>query len=239
MNAVRSVGLAEWREAGEQTLSGIRRVVGVGDRAHHHYPGGAGVDDLVDVAEVDAADGEPGAQAADGGALRGRIAQQVGSHRCAARFRWRSPDRTDTEIVEVIGGDGGIHLLGGVGGQADPRSCTEQSAGGGQRQVGLADMKNRRAGEAGDIRSVIDRPEPGVTVGDRAQNLEIVKFLGRVDILIAQLDDVDPAGEGGIHEVGEIAAIFSGIGAEIQPGGEGVHATNPKGRCRGIGAHHE
>lgn len=45
---------------------GRARVVRLGDRPDDHDPAGTGLQDLVEVAEVDAADGEPGAVGAEG-----------------------------------------------------------------------------------------------------------------------------------------------------------------------------
>ena len=56
------------------------------------------------------------------------------------------------------------------------------------------------------------------------------EFLGCLDALVPQLDDVHAAGERRVHEVREVAAVLAGVGAEVQAGG-GV------GRVRGHGNH--
>ena len=101
-------------------------------------------------------------------------------------------------------------------GQPDHGVPAEEAPGGRQRDVLLADVEHRRAGERGEVRTVVDGPEPAVPAARLLQDPEQFEFLGRLDGLVPQLDDVDAAGEGGIHEVPEIAAVLAGVGAQVQ-----------------------
>ena len=47
------------------------------------------------------------------------------------------------------------------------------------------------------------------------QDLQQFQFLGRLQGLVAQLDDVDAAGKGRVHEVRKVAAALPGIGAKV------------------------
>ena len=99
-------------------------------------------------------------------------------------------------------------------------SLPRKSAGGVERNVLLADMEHRSPGQRGDVRPVIDGPQPPVALrAAGVQDLQQFQFLGRLEGLVAQLDDVHAAGEGGVHEVREVAAVLAGIGAEVQAGG--------------------
>ena len=120
-------------------------------------------------------------------------------------------------------------------------ACVQQRPRRPERQVLLADVEHGSPGERGDVRPVIDGPKPAVPVGRLAQDVQEFEFLGGLDALVPQLDDVHPAGKGGVDEVSKVAAVLAGIGAEVQAGG-GVdvmrgHGTQPSssklGRYRG------
>jgi len=50
------------------------------------------------------------------------------------------------------------------------------------------------------------------------QHRQKVQFLGGLDVLVPQLDDVHAAGKGRVHELRKVAAVPPRIGAEIQAG---------------------
>ena len=111
-------------------------------------------------------------------------------------------------------------------GQADGGVAVEQGAGGGQRQVLLADVEDRGAGQHCDVGPVVDCPEPAVPDGGFLQHGQELQLLGRLDALVAELDDVHPAGKRRVHELGKVAAVPAGIGAQVQP------CCVERGRCR-------
>ena len=80
-------------------------------------------------------------------------------------------------------------------------------------------MEHRSPGQGGDVRPVIDGPQPPVALRRGVQDLQQFQLLGGLERLVAQLDDVHAAGEGGVHEVLEVAAVPAGVGAEIEAGG--------------------
>ena len=58
-----------------------------------------------------------------------------------------------------------------------------------------------------------------MAVGRLVQDLQEFQFLGRLQGLVAQLDDVHAAGKGRVHEVRKVAAVLPGIGAKVEAGG--------------------
>ncbi len=74
-----------------------------------------------------------------------------------------------------------------------------------QRQVTLPQVQHVGAGRAGGGQLVarLQRAEPLLP--------------GRP--LVAQLDDVHAAGQGGVGELGQIAALPAGVGAQVEPRG--------------------
>ena len=100
-------------------------------------------------------------------------------------------------------------------------------AGPGDRQVVLAEVQHVGAGGERDVGAVVDgeqRAVPGAGVGEHLERGELVARLERaVGALVAQLDDVDPAGQRGVGELGEVAAVAAGVGAQVEAGvGEAV-----------------
>ena len=98
-----------------------------------------------------------------------------------------------------------------------------------RREVVLAQMQYLGAGCAGDVGTVVDRQQRTVPSGGIGQHLQRgeltaclqlaeAKLAGRS--LVPQLDDVHPAGQGGVGKRCKILALAAGIGAQIQPGPE-------------------
>ncbi|GAA3149486.1 hypothetical protein GCM10010466_45550 [Planomonospora alba] len=56
-------------------------------------------------------------------------------------------------------------------------------------------------------------PVAGVT-----EDLQELQLLARLQALLAQLHDVDPAGEGGVEEVGEVPPVAAAVGAQVEAG---------------------
>jgi len=112
-------------------------------------------------------------------------------------------------------------------GQADQRVRPDDLAGHARRQVALAQVQHIGAGRAGNIGAVVDREQGTVPAGRIGKGLaggQLVACLERAEPpltgrpLVAQLDDVDPAGQGGIDELGQVAALTARVGAQVQPG---------------------
>lgn len=97
-----------------------------------------------------------------------------------------------------------------------------------QRQVTLPEVQHVGAGRAGDVGAVVDGEQGAVPAGRVGQDLaggQLVARLQRAEPLlpgrplVAQLDDVHAAGQGGVGELGQIAALPAGVGAQVEPRG--------------------
>lgn len=220
------------RESGElraQPTGALGGVVGSGDRPHNHDAFGSRIDDLADGVLVDATDGEPGTGRAVLGRLPCDVADEVGADAGSSGLGRSRPDRADAEIVQLVRAEGGVDLPGVMGGETDGGRGSDDGASDRRREVLLPEVENGCAGDAGDIGSVIDRPElpvPGSNVGEDAEDVE---FLSALQRLVPQLDDVHTAGVGGIDEAGEVALAGAGIGAEVQLGGSEGHEVSVTG----------
>jgi hypothetical protein len=91
----------------------------------------------------------------------------------------------------------------------------------------LAEVQHVGSGGAGDVGAVVDGQQRAVAsrgIGENLQGGEFVGCLQRPELLlarralVAQLNDVHPAGQGGVGEFGQIAALTTGICAQIEPG---------------------
>ena len=144
----------------------------------------------------------------------------------ASGFGRGRPTRPDAEIVDGLGDRRG-DLLTIVGGPADQRVRADDVARHGQRQVVLAQVQHGGAGGAGDVGAVVDGQQGAVPprrVGEHLQRRQFVARLQRAQplltgrALVAQLNDVHPAGQRGVGEFGQIATVATRIGAQIEPG---------------------
>ena len=157
------------------------------------------------------------------------------------------PTRPDAEIVDVLGDRRG-DLLTVVGGTADHRVRADDLARHAQRQVVLAQVQHGGAGGTGDVGAVIDgqqRAMPPRRVGEHLQRRQFVAGLERAQpalsgrALVAQLNDVDPAGQRCVGELGQIAALPTRIGAQIQASvGEPVRLVHTATLATTVGSRH-
>ena len=85
-------------------------------------------------------------------------------------------------------------------------------------------MQHLSAGSAGDVGAVVhsyQRAMPTCGVGENLQRRQLVARLQRTQLvltrraLVAKLDDVPPAGQGGVDELGQITAIAARVGTQI------------------------
>ena len=114
-----------------------------------------------------------------------------------------------------------------MGGPADQHLRSHDVACGGRRQIVLTQMEYVGTGGASDVGAVVDRQECSVPlrrVGEDFQGRQLSACLQRPEpgftgrAFVAQLDDVHAAGQRRFGEVGEIAALAAGVGAQVQPG---------------------
>lgn len=210
---------------------GLGGVVGVGDRTHHHDAGGAGGDDLVHGVVIDPADREPGTRGAVSGVgVRGG-AHQLEADAGPPRLGGRRPHRTDAEVAEVGLGTGGAQLRAVVGGQAEGDAVAEDPARLRAGEVPLAEMQHGGAGGRRDVGAVVHRPEPAVPLGDLTEDAEELELLGGLEVLVAELDDVDATGVGGVDEGREVSAVAAGIGADVELSIREEHPASVPARC--------
>ncbi len=91
-----------------------------------------------------------------------------------------------------------------------------------QRQVALPEMQHIGAGRAGDVGPVVDREQGAIPAGRVGEDFARCQLVARLEWaeplltgrpLVAQLDDVHSAGQGGIGELGQITALPARVGA--------------------------
>ena len=89
-----------------------------------------------------------------------------------------------------------------------------------------AQVQHIRAGRAGDIGTVVDREQGTVPTGRLGEYLARGQLVARLEgaeplltdrPLVAQLDDVDSAGQGRVGELGQVATLAARVGTQIQP----------------------
>ena len=218
---------APWWRGATELLGRGSRILRAGDSPDDDYAPRAGVQHIRQSIHVDAADGEPGFVACQ---LGGGTHQRQPGRSASGLGRGR-PTRPDAEIVDVLG-DRRADLLTIVGGTADHRVRADDLARHAQRQVVLAQVQHGGAGGTGDVGAVVDGQQGAVPprrVGEHLQRRQFVAGLQgaqpvlRGRALVAQLNDVDPAGQRGVGELGQIASVATRIGAQIKTrGGEPV-----------------
>ena len=100
-------------------------------------------------------------------------------------------------------------------GAADRDVVAEDSPGVRHGEIVLAQVQDVGAGGEGDVRPVVDRQQravPGALFGDHGERGELGAGF---QTFLAELDDVDPAGEGGGDERTQVR---SEAGAQVQDG---------------------
>ena len=106
-------------------------------------------------------------------------------------------------------------------------------------------MQHVRPGGARDVGAVVDGQQSAVPARRVPENLQRRQLLARLHgpealfadrALVAQLDEVDTSGQRRVGELGKVAALAAGIGAEVEPGGGKTSARgidgirhNPRG----------
>ncbi|GAA2879919.1 hypothetical protein GCM10010517_42370 [Streptosporangium fragile] len=79
-------------------------------------------------------------------------------------------------------------------------------------------MEHVGADRVRDVRPVVHGQELAVPVARLAEDGQQLQLLTRLQALLSQLDDVDPARESGVQEVGEVSPVTAPVGAQVQAG---------------------
>jgi hypothetical protein len=205
-------------EAGRQCGGRRSRVLGLCDRPHHDDPVGAGVQHLVEPGVVDAADGEPRPRRRS---ARHR-SHEVESRRRATRLGRRGPARADAEVVDARLLRGRRGLVRTVRRTPDHHVVAHDLARPCDGKVVLAEVQDIGPGGQRHVGPVVHREQrsvPGTRLGEHLQRRELLTGLQRaVRALVAQLEDVDAAGERRVGEPGEVAGAAPRVGAEVEAG---------------------
>jgi hypothetical protein len=133
---------------------------------------------------------------------------------------------------------------------ADHHVVADDLAGPPDGEVVLAQVQHVRARGQRHVRPVVHREQgsvPGTRVRQHLERGQLRAGLERaVGALVPQLDDVHPAGQRGLGELGQVAPGGAGVGAEVeagigQPGAQrrsvqSGHGRRPyAGGARGVG----
>ncbi len=150
-----------------QGAGGGLRVARPGDRAHHHDPGRARVEDRVEPVRVDAADREPGRR----GPGRRDVPQQVEADGGASRLRRGRPQRAHAEVVHRRVGLRRGRLRGRVRGPAEDGPRAQQRPDRRHGQVALTHVHDRGARDRRHVRPVVHGPQRAVLRRDPRDDL--------------------------------------------------------------------
>ena len=139
----------------------------------------------------------------------------------------------DAEVVGAVRVRG-VDLRRAVRRAADQRVRPRELAGARDRHVVLPDVGAVGAGSRDEVGPVVEDEEGAgggaQLTGDGGRREQV--GVGRV--LLAQLEDVHAAGEGGREDVGERAAAGPGAGDEVEAGAVEAVAAVGEGRHAGI-----
>ncbi len=112
-------------------------------------------------------------------------------------------------------------------------SSPTQRADLGDGHVVLADVHAVGADLARDERAVVDDQQRADALAQRARGVGDGRELVVAELLVAQLHDVDAAGDGRADHVGELAAAGFGVADQIQArGAQARAAVASRGRSR-------
>ena len=106
-----------------------------------------------------------------------------------------------------------------MGGEADDRVGAEGGAGFGDGEVVLADVEAVGVAGVGELGVVVDDEQGAVGVGDAAEGGAGALDLAAGEGLLAELDDVGAAVEGGAEEGLGVGAVGAGVADEVKAGG--------------------
>ena len=109
-------------------------------------------------------------------------------------------------------------LRGAVARPPDDRPGPEDPPRHRQRQVVLPEVEHVRPGREGDVGPVVHRQQRAVPAAGGREHLEQRELLARLEALLPQLHDVDPAAENRVEERGQVTLGAPPVGAQVQPG---------------------
>ena len=128
-----------------------------------------------------------------------------------------------------------------MGRAADEDVLPHDLARDGKRKVVLAEMQDRRACSPCDVGTIVHGEQRAMPLCRFREHLEQPQLVARLEPLLAQLHDVDPAGEDHIEKLRKVARPRARVGTEIEPGvsehrpsvGLVPHGSSPQGGLRG------
>ncbi len=114
-----------------------------------------------------------------------------------------------------------------MGGAPDHRTVPDDAPCDVQRQIVLAQVQYVGPGRQRDVGAVVDCQQCAVAagrIGQDLQRLEFVAGLQRAELflacrpLVAELNQVHPAGQRRVGEFGQVTALPAGVGAQVEGG---------------------
>ncbi len=222
----------------KRTYQGPRsslRVLGLGDRAHDDDPRRARRRHLLQPGVVDPADREPRPRRR----VRGGGPDEVEARGRATRLGRGRPAGAGAEVVDAGLDGAGPGLVEVVGGAADQHVVAEDLPGHRDRQVVLPEVQHVGARGQRDVGAVVHGEQRVVAAAGVREHLQRSQLVAGLHPLLAQLQQVHPAAQGRVGELGEVAARAAGVGADVEPGaGEPLAAAGAEvGRGARRGRH--
>ena len=156
---------------------------------------------------VSAADREPGQP--EGVARR---AHELESGRFRLGLRRRAEDRADAEIVRIA-----LQLRGPRRGEPDKPIRADRTTSVGDRRVALTDVDAVGPGALDELGTVVQDEERAVRFAGPAKRYRRVDEVVGAELLLAKLDDVDAAAEGGVEELRRLAPMRPRLQDEVEP----------------------
>ena len=92
----------------------------------------------------------------------------------------------------------------------------EDRAGGRDRQVVLPQVQHLRPGRVGDVGAVVHREQPAVLTARGGEHLQQRELLAGLEVLLPQLHDVDPGGQHGVEEPGQVTLAPPRVRAQVE-----------------------
>src|SRR5512133_2811707 len=193
-------------------------VVGVGQRAHDDDPPRSRLDHRADGAGVEAADGEPRDRHVGGG-----VRDRPDADRRPSLLGRRRVDGADGDVVRAAA-TAGLGLLHRVRREPDERVLADELARAVDRHVVLADVHAVRAAGGREVGAVVEQEERAGGLAQRARGRGGVQQLVVGGVLVAQLEEVDAAGQRALEGALHPAAVGDEVQAGIAQACSTVHA---------------
>jgi len=115
-----------------------------------------------------------------------------------------------------------------MGGAADEHFFADDVPRQRYRKIVLAEVQDVGTGSHCEVGPIVDREECAVATARGGQHSQGSQLRGGLQRpvalftsgpLVPQLDDVDSTGQRSVGELGEVAVLSTGVGAEVEPGG--------------------